>query len=76
MKEDIGGKEKLGIKKVGKVNKENERGKKFKKDKGKEKTQITAEEPDSREGRGGKEVPQFSLLMVMRSFNMKHISRK
>lgn len=40
-------------------------------------SQITAEEPESVHGRGEKEVPQeFSLLMVIRSFNTKHISPK
>lgn len=40
-------------------------------------SQITAEEPESGHGRGGKAVSQeFSLLMMMRSFNMKHISPK
>lgn len=40
-------------------------------------SQITAEEPESGHGRGGKEVSQeFSLLMMIRSFNMKHISPK
>lgn len=37
--------------------------------------QMTAEEPASGEGRGGKEVSQgFTLLMVIGSFNIKHIS--
>lgn len=36
---------------------------------------MTAEEPASGEGRGGKEVSQgFTLLMVIGSFNIKHIS--